>query len=79
MRNATMRKLQPLTTFTVLDDSNTAIVTMNNPRNGNSECVSTLADVRAIASAVLGFAIRQHLPPTAVEVSVKWPDGVSHA
>ena len=30
--------------------------------------------MRDIAQAVLGFAIRQEIPPQAVEVSILWPE-----
>ncbi len=73
MNTATVRKLEPMPAFQVLDDGNTATVSLNNPYTGDQEMVSTLADVRAIASAVLGFAMRQEIPPQAVEYSVLWP------
>ena len=73
MTTVTVRKLEPLPAFEVLDESNTATVSMNNPYTGEMESVSTRADVRAIASAVLGFAMRQEIPPQDVEYSVLWP------
>ena len=75
MNTATVRKLEPLPAFEVLDESNTATVSMNNPYTGDMESVSTRADVRDIAQTVLGFAMRQEIPPQAVEVSILWPSG----
>ena len=75
MTTVTVRKLEPLPAFEVLDESNTATVSMNNPYTGEMESVSTRADVRDIAQAVLGFAMRQEIPPQAVEVSILWPAG----
>lgn len=59
--------------FVMLDDSNTAVITLNNPFTGEVEQLSTLADYPAIANCVLMFAQQHNLNPCEVEYSILWP------
>ncbi len=62
-------------TFTVLDASNTARVSLNDPRPGNhhSRIVCTLADNAAIANTILRYARERGIPVRMVEYAVTWP------
>jgi len=59
--------------FIVLDKSNTATVSLNNPRNGHQEQVCVYAHPRDIGFAVMVFAQRQRIHPATVETSIMWP------
>jgi len=61
--------------FVALDPSNTARVTLNNPRNGHLQCVDVYAHPQDIAHAVIMFARNQGIRPTEVEMSTVWPAG----
>jgi len=67
--------------FTAMDNSNTATVTMTDPRpnSWDVEEICTLADHKAIAQSVLHYAIRRCIPPSMVEISIKWPDDQGQA
>lgn len=61
--------------FTVLDDSNTAVVTLSDPRptHFHTRKVCTLADKRSISNAILRYARERRIDPRAVEYAVTWP------
>lgn len=61
--------------FTILDESNTARVTMNNPRNGHQSCVDVYAHPADVADAVILFARSQGIRPMEVETATVWPEG----
>ncbi|MDO8705367.1 MAG: hypothetical protein Q7J84_10520 [Sulfuricaulis sp.] len=65
--------------FQVLGASNTARVTLSDPRpnNWHSREVCTGADVRSIAHAILCYARERDIPFAAVETSIIYPEGQS--
>ena len=64
-------------TFTLLDESNTARVTLSDPRPNNyhMQSVDVLADVRSIANAIAGYARMRKIPLQMVQVSTVFPAG----
>ena len=70
-----MRTRREISGLIALDESNTARVTMSNPRNGHRSCVDVYAHPADIADAVILFARNQCICPTEVEMSTVWPDG----
>lgn len=62
--------------FTALTDTNTAVLTLNDPRpnNQHSRKVCTLADNRSIANAILQYARERKLPVRMIEYHIQWPD-----
>lgn len=68
--------------FTVLDLSNTARVTLSDPRpnHWHSETVDTLADVRTIAHVLACYAVRRGISARDVQISTIYPvQEVNHA
>lgn len=63
-------------TFTVLDSSNTAVLTLNDPRpnNAHSRKIATLADNRELANQILRYARERGIPVRMVEYAITWPD-----
>lgn len=61
--------------LTALDDSNTAVIALSDPRANHfhSRKVCTLADKRSIANAILRYARERRIDPRAVEYAVTWP------
>lgn len=61
--------------FTVLDSSNTARVTLTDPRPAHwaTRAVDTLADPRSIDYTVACFAQARGIPARRVEVAIEWP------
>lgn len=62
--------------FTVLDETNTAVLTLNDPRpnSAHSRKVCTLADNCSIANAILQYARERKIHVRAVEYQVQWPE-----
>lgn len=58
--------------FTVLDDSNTAHVTLSDarPNNWHSRTVCTLDDTRDIANTILRYARERRAPLECINVSI---------
>lgn len=65
--------------LTMLDESNTAILTMTDPYTGSIESVSVLADNRIISGAIIRFANRYGISASMVEHSVLWPSETASA
>jgi hypothetical protein len=61
--------------FTILDSSNTARVTLSDPRpnHWHSQTVDTLADVRTIAHTVACYAARRGISARDVQISTVYP------
>jgi len=76
MTNKKITQIRPEGSFIMLDEHNTAIVSLSDPRpnNWDVEEIATLADPKAIAQVVLNYAVRRCLPPSMVELSIRWPD-----
>lgn len=60
--------------FTVLDETNTAHVTMNNPYTGHSETWDTMNTPNGIIYCVQCFAIQQGIQCRDVELSIVYPE-----
>ncbi len=63
-------------TFTVLDSSNSARVTLSDPRqrNWHTRDIITLADNRAIANSIAQYARERKIPLEMVQYSITWPE-----
>lgn len=61
--------------FVGLDDSNTAVVTLSDPRPNHyhTRKVCTIANVRGVACAVQMYARERRIDPRAVDYAVEWP------
>lgn len=61
--------------FQILDDSNTARLTMADPRPSAAmtQVVDAMADARAIYQAVGFFAANRGIPRRMVQLSIVWP------
>jgi hypothetical protein len=60
--------------FAILDDTNTAHVSMNNPYTGFNREVITSTEPKSISWAVMCFAKDQGINAYDVEVSIKYPE-----
>lgn len=62
-------------TFTVLDHTNTAHITLSDPRpnNWHARTVDTLAEPRAIANTILHYARERRIDVADVETSIQYP------
>jgi hypothetical protein len=69
-----MNPNNPRHMFTILDDTNTARVTLNNNLTGHSQTVETLADNAAIRLAGVNFAGAQKIHFKNVGFSIIWPE-----
>ena len=64
-------------TFTLLDETNTARVTLSDPRPNSfhTQSFDTLDDVRSIANVIAWYARMRKIPLELVQVSTVFPAG----
>ena len=64
-------------TFTVMDETNTARVTLSDPRPNHfhMQSIDVLADVRSIANAIAGYERQRQIPLELEQVSTVFSAG----
>lgn len=75
MNKSNIAHIRPHKAPNVLNENNTATVTLTDPRPNSWDSVElgVTADLPAIAQAVLDYSVRRCMPPSMIELAIIWP------